>query len=250
MKKVTVVILVMLSFTVKIDATELQLFTGLEFGVGVYKVDNDFWFNNGSYYYFCHEDTSSVFFAPGLTFGLRIFPENSWLGFVLRDRALFITNGKQTGKISINNQYTSISDTYSIADDDFFVGIMDFDPGMSIRYKISDRLHLYIDLGLNFTIMNSGQYDSGDTLKYFGLGIFSAGALQFNITQKVYLEFGINVMLDMISTQERKIRNPYNQTELKKYEDTGKFDLTTMAAYLTIGWRFDVEQLRGRPANF
>jgi hypothetical protein len=216
MKKAIVVILVMLSFNVKIDASELQIFGGSEFGLGVYKVDNDFWFNNWIAYYFCHEDTSSIFFAPGLTFGLRLFHENSSIGFIFRDRAIFITNGKQTGKMSINNYYTSISDTYSIADDNFFASLMDFDPGISIRYKISDRLQFYTDLGLNFAIMNFEQYGSGDTLEYFGIGIFSAFALQPNIAQKLYLEFGINDIINIISNQEEKFSTPYNQNELKK----------------------------------
>jgi hypothetical protein len=244
-KTIIFAVLIILNFAVEIDASEVQLSGGFEFGLGTYKVNNDFWFSNGSNYYFCNEDTSSVFFAPGVTFGLRVFPDNSQIGFIFRDRGIFITNYTQTGKASINNSYTSVSDTYSIADGNFIVSIMDFSPGISIRYKISDRFQFYTDLGLNLTIMESEQYDnSGDTLDYLGFGIFTALAFQFNITQKIYLELGFNGIINIFSAQEGEYGNPYNPYQLIKYEDAGKFDLSITAAYLIIGWRFDLEKLR------
>jgi hypothetical protein len=238
-----------LIFNIKITASEMQLFGGFEFGFGSYEVKNDFWFTNNVYGYFCTEDTTSVFFAPGITLGVRVFFDGNPFGFIFRDRALFITNLKQAGKVSINNVYTSISETYSVADDDFFIGLMDFSSGLSFRHIISNRFQFYADCGLNFSVMESEDYDSGDTLEYLGLGIFSTLALQTNITQIMYFEFGINSIINILSNQEGEYKNPFYPSQLKKYEDTGRFDLISVAAYLTLGWRLNLEELRSRTWN-
>jgi hypothetical protein len=92
--------------------------------------------------------------------------------------------------------------------------------------------------------MEFEDFDSGDTLEYWGMGIFSALAFQINITRKMYLEFGINGIINILSSQEGEYYNPFIPNQLKKYEDTGKFDLISTSVYLTIGWRLDLEKLR------
>jgi hypothetical protein len=248
-KMVIMAVVLILNFGIKINASEMQIFGGLEAGFGVYKVKNDFAVKDTffSYYHLFTENTSMVFFAPGFTFGMRMFPDNSPIGFVFRDRAIFLTNSKTTGKISIDSTYESVSETYSVASDyDHFIGFMDFDPGVSVRYIISDRVQLYSDLGLNLAVLQSETDGSSDALRYWGLGIFSTLAVQANISRTMYLEFGLNGIINILSNQEGVIEHPDRPDQVIKYEDTGRFDLISSAVYLTIGWRLDVEKLRAR----
>ncbi|MHC6202037.1 hypothetical protein ACYULU_02440 [Breznakiellaceae bacterium SP9] len=228
----------------QIDAFEMQLFGGFEFGLGVFKVNSDVAYSDGNSPIalgdLLNEDTASAFFASGFTFGLRLFYDDSPIGFIFRDRAIFITDVKQTGRASINGDSFWVSETYS-TNDDFIISIMDFDPGVSVRYKLSDRFQFYTDLGINFTIMDSEDYDSGEKLNYWGFGIYSALALQMNLTQQLYLELGINAIHNILSSQKGEFINRYNG-KIVKYEDAGRFDLSTVAAYLTIGWRLNIER--------
>jgi len=107
---------------------EMQLSGGLEFGFGTLKIDNDFWYNNNGTNYFCSEKTDTVFFAPGISFTLRVFADinkNISTGLIFRDRAVFMTNMKQVETFSRNNISSSISETLTVSDD-LFISIMDF----------------------------------------------------------------------------------------------------------------------------
>jgi hypothetical protein len=218
----------------------MQLSGGMEFGFGVFRVNNDFAYLPPVL--FLNENTKSLFFAPGLSLSLRYFPDtDTTLGFFFRDRAIFITNGKTTGTQSVDGSITyseKISETYSAADG--FIGIMDFDFGPSFRFILSEKLQLCTDLGVNFTIMDTEDDESSETLNYWGIGIFSAVALQLNIGKIMYLEFGLNTIMNIVSSQKGKIYDPMYVT----YEDTGRFDLISMAPYIHIGWRLDVKRIR------
>jgi len=227
-----------------LSAQEMQLSGGFEFGLGTFKVDNDFAFTQGQYAYLIKEETTTAFFAPGLSFSVRCFPNfDSNIGFLFRDRSIFITNGKTTGTGSVNGVSAKISEGYSIADDTYFISIMDFDLGPSIRFILSERLQFYTDLGVNLTIMESEDDDTGDTLDYWGMGIFSVLALQVNLTKMMYLEFGITSIINVVSSQKGKV---YFDDQKLTYEDTGRFDLISSATYIHVGWRLDVEKIRNR----
>lgn len=229
-----------------VHGQEIQLSGGFEAGFGVFKVDNDFGFSDAGNYFLCNEKAKTVFFAPGLSFAVRLFlnPDKAVsTGFFFRDRAVFMTNAKQTGTASVNGVRESITGTVPLFDE-IFVGIMDFDLGESTRFKISDRLQFYADLGVNFTIMVSENDKAGEAYNYWGFGIFSDLALQVNLTSSLYFEFGLNAIINIISSQEGTYRTPGN-TEIK-YEDTGRGDLISASPYIHVGWRFDLLKLRGQ----
>jgi len=226
-------------------AGEMQISGGAEFGFGVFEVDNNFAFSQGNSAYFLSEKTTFEFFSPGINLSVRYFSDSdsdgaSSFGFFFRDRAIFITNGKSTGTISLNAATFGISENYSIADDNF-ISIMDFDLGLSTRLIISKKLQFYFDFGVNFTIMDSKSED--ETLDYWGGGLYTALALQVNLTKTMYLEFGINSILNMFSSQKGEFYLDLLNRKIR-YEDTGRCDLTTVAAYLSIGWRLDVQKIR------
>jgi hypothetical protein len=221
----------------------MQISGGPEFGLGVFRVNNDFAFYEGSDAYFLNENTKSLFFAPGLSFSMRYFPESiTTPGFFFRDRAIFITNHKLTGTGTINGVSVPISETYSAAKDDFFISIMDFDFGPSFRFILAEKFQFLTDLGVNLTIMDSEDDDSGETLNYWGMGIFSAMVFQLNIGKTMYLEFGLNTIINIVSSQNGKYYDFNNKK--RTYEDTGKFDLVSMAPYIHIGWKLDVKRIR------
>jgi hypothetical protein len=244
-------ILLSLFFVVNIHilpAQEMQLSGGLEFGVGTLKVDNNFWFDIWPHSYLYSENSTSVLYAPGLSFSVRVFKNvvnNTFSsGFVFRDRALFVTHYTQTGTASLGPSYSmtpiKISETYSIGDG-FFISMMDFDMGISTRYIISERFQFYADLGVNVSIASFEDYDTNDTLGYWGAGIFSLLALQVNLQKTMYLEFGMNAIMNIFSSQEGVV-HIYN--EKVEYEDSGRWDLPLIAAYIHIGWRFDLKKLQ------
>jgi hypothetical protein len=250
MKKTIIFLLFVLSIVNQVQSSEMQLSGGLEFGFGSFKVDNDFGFNYSANYLLCNENSTSVFFAPGLSFMVRVFPDdtgNFTSGFIFSDNVVLITNLKQTGTAKINsnnlllNTVQKFSDSYSIFSDDISITIMSFDIGSSSRIRISKRLNFYADIGINFTIMNSEFED--DTFYYWGFGIFFNLALQINLTEIMYLEFGINSIINIFSHQEGSYVNIVPNQKVN-YEDTGKFDLMSTAPYIHIGWRFDLEKLR------
>jgi len=249
MKKYIFTVLIILS-AVNIYTQEMQLSGGTDFGLGIFSVNNNFWFNSGSDYFYCKENTTTTFFSPGFSFTIRVFPDDNTasMGFVFRDRVLFITNEKKLGTLTIGNshdQYSQkISETYSILDDSF-TGIMDFGLGQSIRFKISNGLQFCADLGVNLTYMDSEDYETGSTLTYLGIGVFSNIAFQINFTSELYLELGLNTIINILSNQNGKIHiSEYNI--ITEYEDTGRWDLISTALYIQIGWRFDLQKFRSK----
>jgi hypothetical protein len=119
--------------------------------------------------------------------------------------------------------------------------MMDFDFGISTRYIISERFQFYADLGVNASIASFEDYDTNDTLSYWGAGIFSILALQVNLPKTMYLEFGMNAIMNIFSSQEGTI--PLYNKKIE-FEDSGRWDLPVVAAYIHIGWRFDLKHLQ------
>jgi len=74
--------------------------------------------------------------------------------------------------------------------------------GSSSRFRISDGFLFYADLGANFTILDSEDYQTRDKLNYLGIGIFSDLAFQINFTKIMYLEVGLNGIINIFSSQK------------------------------------------------
>jgi hypothetical protein len=248
-----------------LSSQEMQISFGAEAAFGNYKVDNDSAFRTGTYgtsAYFLNENTSSSFFAPGISINLRVFNDEMPYsrGFFFRDRAIFATNISQYGTASINDVTVRISENYSIKNDNFFLSMMDFDIGMSDRFIISKKLRFYTDLGINLTVMDyesDSDSNTGDTLSYLGTGIFANLALQVSLTNTLYLEFGLNSIINAFSSQKGTyFVDEINGTPVYKtinYKSSGRWDYVTSAAYINIGWRIDLNKLRvpvtPHPAN-
>jgi len=247
MKKFIFSILVILS-TANIYAQEMQISGGFDFSGGLSKVDSSFGFNYLGYSYIYNNKSTSAFFAPGISFIVRVFLDDNDIsrGFVFRDRVNFLTNEKTNGSFSIyRNGYLfdsgKISETASISDDEL-TSIMDFGLGYSTRYKISKRWQFYSDLGVNFTWMDYEDYETKSASNYLGAGIFSDAAFQITLTEKFYLELGLNFIINIFSSQKGKIVIPkYNFNT--NYKDAGRFDLFSTAFYIHFGRRFDLQQL-------
>jgi len=227
----------------------MQISVGNDFGVGVFEINNSFCFNSSYDIFYFKENSTSVFFAPGISFTIRVFSDDNPIsrGFIFRDRVIFITNAKTTGTGTLGNSYyqysEKISETTSISEDELTT-IMDFGLGQSYRFKISKRLYLYIDLGVNFTWMDSEDYETESTLNYLGGGIFSDIAFQINFTERLFLELGLNQVTNIFSSQNGKVVMQ-DMNINTKYEDAGRWDLLSMAFYIQIGLRFDLKKLRG-----
>jgi hypothetical protein len=264
MRKIFVVAVVAVLVMTAANAQELQLAGGFEFGLAGFDVDNSFSYRTGSYTFLLSEKAEYDFFAPGISFTMRLFPAkpvNSLgsYGFFFRDRALFVTNLTQTGTNTVecpNVNYLglprteNISEKRSAADGDFFISFLDFAMGLSSKLALSERFNFYSDIGANLTI-GSVEFDvedasEKDTLTYIGSGLFVGLAAQINFTQNLYLEMGINSIMNILSYQEGKINLPAlsgNDYQTIKYEDAGVVDLVSAALYIQIGWRIDLKPL-------
>ncbi|MDR0527400.1 MAG: hypothetical protein LBG79_06260 [Spirochaetaceae bacterium] len=250
MLKKNLILLFIAMMAGSLSAQEMQISGGPEFGLGLFEIKNDLGFNiAGVGNYLINQDSTYTYISPGLSFLVRLFNDvNNKIsnGFVFRDSVLFITNYDNYVKASITKPDGSKdqrSKKYSSADEDFFIAIMNFDLGWSNRIIISERLQLYADLGINFTIMDA-RWDS-DTLSYYGGGIYAALALQVNLKKTMYLEFGMLTLVNAFSSQEVTLEAEYPIfTKEVKYEDSGRWDLTHSGVYIHIGWRIDLKKLR------
>jgi hypothetical protein len=230
---------------------EMQISFGPEFALSAFKINNDYAFRDGTLAYLINENTSSVYFAPGMNFSMRLFRDTDMLiskGFFFRGRTIFITSMKTRGTASIGDYTFRVSETYSISDKDFFAGIMDFDLGQSTRFKISERLQLYTDLGLNFTIMDI-DYDKINTLNYWGAGVFADLAMQVNLTKTMFLEFGLNSLFNVFSSQKGTVYTEDFGYKTISYEDSGRWDLSSVSVYINIGWRINLKNLEKKMYN-
>ncbi|MCL2809108.1 MAG: hypothetical protein FWD24_03455 [Treponema sp.] len=226
-----------------IFAQEMQISVGINFNFGVYEQENTVFLPIvplPPVYYIFDYNTSTTFPSIGISFLVRVFPESDAMvtpGFVFHDRAIFSLNWKESGYIN-NVRY---SEEFTI--DDGMITIMDFGMGISYRIRLSDWFNLYSDLGANLTIMDFDDFNR-TTSNYLGAGIFAALSLQMNLSQTLFLELGINSILNAFSSTKGQLVNPVNPNQVVKYKDSGRWDLTTIAAFLHVGWRFDLWALR------
>ncbi|MDR0539457.1 MAG: hypothetical protein LBG74_02985 [Spirochaetaceae bacterium] len=230
-----------------LSAQEMQISGGPEFGIGVFEIDNSFVSGPPLLLPTLYkEKIDAAFLAPGVSFAVRSFSDTSrpvQAGFIFRDRAIFITNVELTGTVSRNASSERLSESYSAADNDFFIGLLDFDTGVSVRHILSKRLQFYTDLGVNFSIMQYKNFETYDTLDYWGMGLFAALSLQVNLVKTMYLEFGLNTIMNLLSNQEG-----YRHNLKADYEDSGRTDLTSIAVYVHIGWRIDLKKYAAVPS--
>jgi hypothetical protein len=67
-------------------------------------------------------------------------------------------------------------------------------------------------------------------------------ALQINITKTMYLEMGLNTIMNFYSHQEGQVNIPFGSGyQTVKYEHTGKFDLVSASPYIHLGWRIGLK---------
>jgi hypothetical protein len=220
------------------DHREVQLSGGFEAAFGKYTVDDSFWFNSGDYYFFCSENTATTFFAPGISLMTRAFSDSVTpvsYGLVFRDRAVFLTNYKYTSTGSVNGISFSESGTQS-DDDDTFISSMDFGLGLSTRFIASEKIRFYVDFGANLTIFESENSVDESLSSYLGMGIFSQLSLQVFLTKKLYLEFGIDAITNIVSNTKNEFRYPFGGSNIKiEYTGTGRRDLTSIGVYIQFG---------------
>jgi hypothetical protein len=230
-----------------LSAQEMQISFGSEVSLLTYEVNSDIAYRDGGHGYFFSENTNSLLFAPGINFSMRVFGNNDSIskGFFFRDRVSLVTNATVIGKSSFNGVTVDIKESYSLKDTDFFISIMDFDLGTSSRFKLSRRLQFYADLGMNFTIMDSENDDTEDTLNYWGVGIYANLALQLNLTNMLYLEFGTPAIINILSSQKGTADfRPFFVDKTVNYKDSGRFDFSSISFYINIGWRIDFNRSR------
>jgi hypothetical protein len=191
-------------------AQELQVSGGADFGSGFFAVDNSFDVPIDDIKFIASPKSQTGFFAPGISFMMRLYPEKpagslgAW-EFFFRDRALFLANAKVSGSVTadfpnwspvfppiVRTQTEKISKTYSIADSDFSITIMDFGAGLTARLAISGRFMFFADIGINVTVVNSSCETEGtterNTLLYMGFGVCDELGAQMNLTGTMYVE--------------------------------------------------------------
>lgn len=244
-KAVCIFVILFLCAASFVFAQEMQLSLGADFNFGVFKTHSTTFIPTGNMlfpnsYYVFDEDLTSSFFSTGLSIFVRAFPEsNAFLtrGFIFRDRAIFVTSWEESGYI--NGVY--VSEEFTIKDS--MISIMDFGLGLSYRFKFPKGFYFYTDLGINLTIMDVEDNFTDYKMNYLGAGFLMDIAMQYDITQKVYLEFGLNTIMNVFSSQEGQFRNPYNLRQILKFDNTGRWDLTMAALYLHVGWKIDLKEL-------
>jgi len=239
MKKAILVLFIGVCIFSHAAAQEMQFSLGSDFTLGAYKVNNTIFLPiTPGVYYDMSYDVESLLIAPGISFFVRYFIDTEspvTRGFVCRTRASLVTSWHETGYVDGSR----VSGKYGLRDE--FIMISDYGMGISYRYRLGSNFSMYADLGANITIMDSEDYDDS-WLTYTGAGIFANMGFQFDLGSRMYLEFGVNSILNAFSRQEGQIR--VSPTRVIKYEDTGKWDLALVAFYLHVGWRFDIGALR------
>lgn len=172
---------------------------------------------------------------------VRMFPDTAAkLGFVFRDRAVFAVRWSLDGTAVMDAKEEDMPDGASFLADTF-VTLMDFDMGLSSRYRISERMWFYFDVGANITMMDFDSDVDASKSAYLGMGLFTQAALQVNITEKVYLEFGLSTIMNIVSNQKNVIDDANDLYREITYEDSGRFDLCSATPYIHVGYRFSFE---------
>ena len=248
MKKIFLLLVLIILAIYSIPAQEMQLSLGLELGIGVFNIDNEFAVPStafGSGFRREHEELDYVFLAPGLSFSLRGFSDTEsslLIGYFVRSRIILSAILWETSPIG-NNKVTK---KYTLSDDEGPVlSLIEFDFGPSVRFIISEKLYLITDFGLNVTFLEKEvyrTYGQNRILNYWGIGLYGAAALQTNLNKTMYMEFGLNWMINIISSQEGTYPTGLNQ--YINYEDSGRWDLFSAGVFVHIGWRIDLAAQR------
>ncbi|MDR0313209.1 MAG: hypothetical protein LBI14_06395 [Treponema sp.] len=247
-------VIVFFAVSAQLYSLEVQLFAGPETGFIGLDENINFWSKLGVNNFFFKGNNTSKYWAVGVSLGVRLYTVESDMiavGFVFRDRALFAINYRETGTLSLNGETESWSGrSYSVFKDDFSMSFMDFDLGISYKFNMGKRVSLLAEFGVNLTIMDYEEYDGKFTVgsfNYLGGGIFGQLALQVNLTDRMYLEFGLNGILNAFSSLKGKlyVGDPYFFIPQKiEYTGTGRWDSRSIAAYLQVGWRFRTEPIK------
>ena len=241
-----------------LHAAELQISGGAEFAGGINKTNDEFGLhfrdNTGDHPVSFNANYTTMFFAPGMSLEIRLFPDLKETfferGFVFRGRAVFISNYRQTGTLTTTSSLFSrttddFSSSYSAIDDDFFISSMDFDIGHSSRFNISYRFEFYVDLGANLTIMDFEELtdERKEVTSYWGCGIFAQLGFQVSLAEPMYLEFGLCTIVNVFSSREKKRSMP-EYSQRVEYTSGDRWDLTSLSLYVHLGWRIDIYDLR------
>jgi hypothetical protein len=256
--------IVFLAVSVQLYSQEVQMSAGLETGIITLEENFNSWSDIGGKSYIFKGTNTSAYWGTGISLMVRVFADADapfTTGFIFRDRAVFVTNYIQTGNLtgyrfspSLGNGISSgnggshswAQEKYSVFEDNFFMSSMDFDLGYSSRIRISKGFSFYADLGVNLTIMDYEEYESISSSKsiesysYLGAGIFAQLSLQISFTDSIYMEFGLNSILNAFSSQSREFIEEESGQKVK-VEYTGRWDSPSIAAFLHIGWRISSE---------
>jgi hypothetical protein len=220
---------------------ETQISLGVDYGIGMFSVDNDFGTVDGIKPLLFNETSTSVLFTPGFGFTMRKFIENTennanLLGVFLHCNMLFATNIHRWGTLKTFQypSFTTKSISETLSGDDFLYAVAaNFNMGTSRQFVISKKFRFYADSGLSVTMFDY-ESEEGASRKYIGVGMSGNLALQFNVTGKLYIEAGLNGTMNFMSHQEGSYRmEGFGKIE---YEDTGKFDLIWLLPSIHIGW--------------
>jgi hypothetical protein len=122
---------------------------------------------------------------------------------------------------------------------------MDFGVGFSYRFLTSAKTRLYIDFGFNVTVMESEDNVAKSLSNYLGMGAFIQPAFEVFLTDEIYLEFGVNTILNDVSNTKNSFPDPFNQNRKIEYEGTGRWDLISGAPYIHIGYLLGRKDTRG-----
>ncbi|MCL2720994.1 MAG: hypothetical protein FWD47_06605 [Treponema sp.] len=236
MKKITIlfIFLLFIGITGNIMALEMQISGGVDLSFVTHKVENTIVepLVPPLYFGINYANTAS-FTSIGISFLIRVFPDdyNAFsTGFVFRDRAVFSLGWKENGHID------GIPHSGKFKSKDGMYSIMDFGVGLSQRFLMTRRFSFYTDLGVNFTIMDFDDFEDS-TINYWGAGMFADLSMQINFSQKIYLELGVNSVLNAFSSSKGNILDI-------EFKDSGRWDYSTVTAYLHIGWRYDLGSFR------
>ena len=210
---------------------EYHISFGPTFGMGAHKVDTTIYWPEpliGANSY--EEKTTTGFGATGLIFTNRVFFDttpNITVGFISRGRVMVGIFGEIAGEGIYSSR-------------DFSIMTMDIGAGYTYRIKASPRVSLFSDMGINFSYL---EYDDWEDTKldYWGAGIFAGLSCQIDLSQTMFINFGLDAVINIFSSQVGKYKT---LGRVISYEDTGRWgDYTSVGFQIMVGWKIDLNQL-------
>jgi hypothetical protein len=231
----------------QVMAFQTQFSMGADFNLGYFTADLKPGFLFDGYFFLLDEHRVDSFFAPGISFKLRLFPDTvdhelSPIGSYLRFGAALGNTLEQTGQVNIKSNHPGIPKSLKIAEKyslsgDSYLYLVYFGVGSSQRYDATDWLYLYGDVGFNGFFMGYDLLGEGsEYLRYMSVGMSSDLAAQFALGKKWYLEIGVDFLLSLFSSQKGQVK----ADTWFEYEDTGESDFVSISPYIHIGWKWDI----------